>query len=165
MTEEHADLLIANAAEVITCDGPADGLAGEAVRQRELITDGAVAVRGGVILAVGNTAELKTRYRPAQILEADGCLVSPGLVDAHSHLYMPVPVTTNGKKNSLVVASPLLCREESIAQSRGPAKPKMKISSHRQSTTWMRCWPMGRQRWRQRRVMVWIEILNYGYYA
>ena len=86
MTEEHADLLIANAAEVITCDGPADGLAGEAVRQRELITDGAVAVRGGVILAVGNTAELKTRYRPAQILEADGCLVSPGLVDAHSHL-------------------------------------------------------------------------------
>ena len=59
MTEEHADLLIVNAAEVITCDGPAAGLAGEEVRQRELITDGAVAVRGGVIVAVGNTTELK----------------------------------------------------------------------------------------------------------
>jgi len=86
MNKEHADLLITNAAEVISCDGPAEGLAGDAVRHLDPILNGAVAVRDGKIVEVGNTTELESRYHPKRIFQADGCLISPGLVDPHSHL-------------------------------------------------------------------------------
>lgn len=49
---------------------------------------GAVAVRDGEILAVGPAAELRARYTAAADLDATGCLVLPGLVNAHTHLAM-----------------------------------------------------------------------------
>ena len=52
------------------------------------IANGAVAMRDGVILAVGTTAELAPLAgHAAVIIEAAGCVVTPGLVNTHHHLY------------------------------------------------------------------------------
>jgi imidazolonepropionase len=83
---EPADLLIRNAAEVVTCRGPADGVRGPALGQLEVIPDGAVAVRDGRILAVGTTLQLDGRFEAGETIDATGHLVSPGLVDPHTHL-------------------------------------------------------------------------------
>jgi 5-methylthioadenosine/S-adenosylhomocysteine deaminase len=53
--------------------------------QRRVIEDGAVAVHGDRIVAVGPTAELQPRYRAAQTLDARRQAVLPGFVDAHAH--------------------------------------------------------------------------------
>jgi 5-methylthioadenosine/S-adenosylhomocysteine deaminase len=49
------------------------------------IADGAVAVRAGRIAAVGPTAELVARFHVAETIDASGCAVLPGLIDAHMH--------------------------------------------------------------------------------
>ena len=52
------------------------------------IADGAVAFRDGVILAVGTTADLAPLASHADlIVEAAGCVVTPGLINTHHHLY------------------------------------------------------------------------------
>ena len=76
MNKEHADLLITNAAEVISCDGPAEGLAGDAVRHLDPILNGAVAVRDGKIVEVGNTTELESRFHPKRIFQATKMIVA-----------------------------------------------------------------------------------------
>jgi 5-methylthioadenosine/S-adenosylhomocysteine deaminase len=53
-----------------------------------VVADGAVAVRDGVILAVGPAGELGGQFEAAEVLEATGCLVMPGLVNTHAHLAM-----------------------------------------------------------------------------
>ena len=53
---------------------------------RRILADGAVAVDGGRILAVGPVAELAARYPSARRrIEARGKVVLPGLIDAHTH--------------------------------------------------------------------------------
>ncbi|MFE7070774.1 amidohydrolase [Streptomyces sp. NPDC057620] len=53
-----------------------------------IVPDGAVAVRDGEIVEVGPAGELRARYADAESLDASGCLVLPGLVNAHTHLAM-----------------------------------------------------------------------------
>ena len=66
------DLLIERATLVATVDD-----------QRREIPGGWVAVKGGVVAAVGAPgAEPSARAR----LDASGCLVTPGLVNTHHHL-------------------------------------------------------------------------------
>jgi len=49
------------------------------------VPDGAVAVWGGRIAAVGPTADLAARFHVEERLDASGCAVLPGLIDAHMH--------------------------------------------------------------------------------
>jgi len=53
-----------------------------------VVEDGAVAVRGRRIEAVGPAVELVARFPAARRLDAAGCLVLPGLVNAHTHVPM-----------------------------------------------------------------------------
>ena len=50
--------------------------------------EGALAVRGGRILAVGPRQEVAGRYRAPRTLDAGGGLLLPGLIDGHTHLPM-----------------------------------------------------------------------------
>jgi cytosine/adenosine deaminase-related metal-dependent hydrolase len=69
----EVDLLVAGARAVATLDA-----------ERREIADGWVAIEQGVITAVGAPGhEPKARQR----LDARGCLVTPGLVNAHHHLW------------------------------------------------------------------------------
>ncbi len=79
------DLIIHSAAQLITIqdEGPKRGAA-----QGDLgiIEDGAVAVRGQQILAVGTTKEIRVLADgETQFIDAAGCVVLPGFVDAHTH--------------------------------------------------------------------------------
>ena len=62
MAKRKIDGLIHNAAELLLCCGPADGIRGDALRAIETIPDGAVAYHEGRIAAVGGTAVLMAAY-------------------------------------------------------------------------------------------------------
>lgn len=49
------------------------------------VLDGAVAIKGNRILAVGQSHELENRFEAAQTIEASGHAVLPGLIDGHMH--------------------------------------------------------------------------------
>ena len=57
-------------------DGPGYGL----------IEDGAVAWRDGRIAFVGNSADLPAEFAGAGPIDAAGCLLTPALIDCHTHL-------------------------------------------------------------------------------
>jgi 5-methylthioadenosine/S-adenosylhomocysteine deaminase len=52
---------------------------------RRIIRDGAVAIAGGRVVAVGKTAEVAAAHPAARVLSARGKVVTPGLVDSHIH--------------------------------------------------------------------------------
>jgi len=52
-----------------------------------VLSDGAVAIEGGRIAAVGSAADIASRYDGAETIDASGKLVMPGLINAHTHLY------------------------------------------------------------------------------
>ncbi|WP_406289065.1 amidohydrolase family protein [Embleya sp. NBC_00896] len=52
------------------------------------VPDGAVAVHDGRIVAVGTAAELGASHPARDTVDARGCLVLPGLVNAHAHSAM-----------------------------------------------------------------------------
>ncbi len=68
------DLLVVGG-ELLTMDGDPSSQAGQAV-----------AIADGRILAIGPEAELRVAHDPIRILDANGGLVMPGLVNAHQHL-------------------------------------------------------------------------------
>ena len=53
-----------------------------------VIADGAVAVRGGRIAAVGRRRQIERRFRARRRIDAAGRLVLPGFVNAHTHVAM-----------------------------------------------------------------------------
>ncbi len=53
---------------------------------RSIITDGAVAVRGGRIIAVDTWEATHGRFEPDEILGGSNRIVMPGLINAHQHL-------------------------------------------------------------------------------
>ena len=55
--------------------------------ENELIPDGALLTEGDRIAAVGRTTELMGRYPNEEILDAQGKLVMPGIICAHTHFY------------------------------------------------------------------------------
>ena len=69
-----ADLVIVNAKLVATCDGEGRELPG-----------GWVAITGGLISGVGASTE--PAPAAAATLDAAGCLVTPGLVNTHHHIF------------------------------------------------------------------------------
>ena len=76
-------LLFTGTAQVATCTGPshgADGADPAGVRE-----GAAVAVQNGRIAAVGDEAELRARYPGAETVDCAGGVLTPGLVDSHTH--------------------------------------------------------------------------------
>jgi 5-methylthioadenosine/S-adenosylhomocysteine deaminase len=70
---EAADILITGGT-VITMDSA-----------RRVLEDGAVAIRGDRIVAVGPSRELAARFTARQIIDAKRKIVMPGLIDGHGH--------------------------------------------------------------------------------
>jgi 5-methylthioadenosine/S-adenosylhomocysteine deaminase len=54
--------------------------------RREVLLGGTVAVAGDRILAAGATSELRSRWPGTAELDATGCVVTPGMINAHQHL-------------------------------------------------------------------------------
>lgn len=84
-------IFIRNAAQLITLQGSSDAprVKGE-MSELGIIENGSVWIEDGVIRAVGTDAELSAKYAErladAEVVDAAGKLVTPGLVDPHTHL-------------------------------------------------------------------------------
>ncbi len=70
------DLLLVNAL-VLTMD-----------EEYHVYEPGAVAIRGDTLLAVGPEAEVRSAYHAAEVVDCQGRVVMPGLVNAHTHVPM-----------------------------------------------------------------------------
>jgi len=57
-------------------------------RRRSLYLDGAVAVRGRDIVAVGPTEQITSRFQATETIDCRGLIVTPGLINAHTHVPM-----------------------------------------------------------------------------
>lgn len=77
--------LVLEATQVLTCPGGSGPRRGQALSNIGLIEDGAVAIKDGRVEAVGKRSELRDRFPSAQRTELPGCVLSPGLVDSHTH--------------------------------------------------------------------------------
>ena len=82
---DEVDLLIRNAAQLVTCTSPSGPKRGDAMADVALIADGAVAIDDGKIVAVGPSGELAARYRGRRTIDAADKVVCPGFVDPHTH--------------------------------------------------------------------------------
>ena len=56
--------------------------------RHRVIENGAVAVSGDRILAVGTKAEIDARYQPKQRLDRPDAIIAPGLINTHTHAAM-----------------------------------------------------------------------------
>ncbi|MFN3244553.1 MAG: imidazolonepropionase [Planctomycetota bacterium] len=84
---ETVDRLFVHCRQLVTLtDGePTGPRRKDAMQPMGVIDDGAVAVQGGRIVAVGSTDEITARYRAPEELDLDGFVVMPGFVDCHTH--------------------------------------------------------------------------------
>jgi len=73
---EQVNLLL-TASTVVTMD-----------EDRQLISPGAVAVRGNEIVAVGPEAEITQAYQADETIRCDESLIIPGLINTHVHMPM-----------------------------------------------------------------------------
>jgi len=69
--------LIIRGGTVVTMDG-----------SHRVIEDGAVAVKGGRVVAVDDTADIDRRYAAREVINAVGKVVIPGLINGHTHVPM-----------------------------------------------------------------------------
>ena len=81
-----APLAVINCAQLVTLGGPNAPRTGQALREPGIVPDGALLVRGGRIEAAGTMRELAPQIGPEyEVVDARGCAVLPGFVDAHTH--------------------------------------------------------------------------------
>lgn len=73
MSIEPVDILITGA-HILTMDV-----------DRRILMDGAVAIRGDRIVAVGKAADLTDRFHAKERIDASGFVMTPGFIDCHVH--------------------------------------------------------------------------------
>jgi imidazolonepropionase len=78
------DLLIHSASQLLTLAGPPQR--GSSLGSLGIIENGAVAVEGSEILAVGQAEALRDQYHGKETIDASGRVVLPGFIDPHTHL-------------------------------------------------------------------------------
>ena len=72
---------------------------------RREIKDGAVWIRDGVIEAVGSSAELATYAAEAdEVINMTGCIVLPGLINTHHHMYQSLTRAIPGAQDAELFA-------------------------------------------------------------
>lgn len=80
-------LAIVNIGQLVTLAGPARPRVREQLRELGLVPNAALLIEDGRIVAAGPYAELRAKIPPTAVLiDAKGGCVTPGFVDAHTHL-------------------------------------------------------------------------------
>jgi imidazolonepropionase len=79
-------LAVINCAQLLTLKGPARARVGAELSELGIVTDGALLVRAGRIVAVGARREVAPLIEnDCTVVDAGGRVVLPGFVDAHTH--------------------------------------------------------------------------------
>jgi imidazolonepropionase len=77
--------LFLNAAQVVTCAGPARSRRGAEMRDAGVRDNVGVVVEHGRIAAIAKPAELREQFAGADVIDCRGGVLMPGLVDSHTH--------------------------------------------------------------------------------
>ncbi len=85
------DLFFVNASQVVTCAGPARVRKGSEMADAGVLSDVAVAVTGGKIAALGAARDLLPAYGGYEVVDCRGGVLTPGLVDSHTHAVFGKP--------------------------------------------------------------------------
>ena len=82
-----ADLILKNIGKLVTMQGSSNFKVKEEMNNTQIIEDAYIAVKNGKILAIGVGDVFGNIIAPnTQIHDAQGLLVTPGLIDSHTHL-------------------------------------------------------------------------------
>jgi len=80
-------LAIVNIGQLVTLAGPARARVGGELRELGKVENAAIMIEDGRIVAVGSSGELRGQIANAgTVIDAQGRCVTPGFVDAHTHL-------------------------------------------------------------------------------
>ena len=81
------DLNVVHAASLVRVTDGGEPRRGALQNELDIVADGAVAIRGGVIVAAGPTADVLAAHGDPHVptIDATGRCVMPGLVECHSH--------------------------------------------------------------------------------
>ena len=85
--QKRATLLIKNIGQLVTMAGAAPRL-GAQMKQLEIIKNGGIAAAADEIIAAGKSGEIEGQSELAEsctVIDAKGAVVTPGLIDPHSH--------------------------------------------------------------------------------
>jgi imidazolonepropionase len=82
---EDSALLFANASQIVTCAGAPGARRGAEMGDAGIRTDVAVAVVGDCIASLGKLSDLRKQYPNATEIDCGGGVLTPGLVDSHTH--------------------------------------------------------------------------------
>jgi len=86
LLKTEVDLIIEHAKQLVTAKGYSERPAiGPEMKDVGILEDGAVAIAGEKIVAVGKTSEVLSEYVAAGKIDATGKIVTPGFIDAHTH--------------------------------------------------------------------------------
>jgi imidazolonepropionase len=89
-----SDRVFVNASQVVTCRGPGRARVGEEMSAFEILDDGAVVVRGDVIVEVGGSRDVARRHPKAKKIDCRRGVLMPALVDSHTHAIFGAPRAT-----------------------------------------------------------------------
>jgi 5-methylthioadenosine/S-adenosylhomocysteine deaminase len=76
MSKQKVDILLTNG-WLVTMD-----------KEMRIFTGGAIAIKGAAIEAVGPTQEIEAAFEATTTLDCADCIISPGLINAHTHAPM-----------------------------------------------------------------------------
>lgn len=78
-------IALLHASQLVTLAGPRRARVGPEMSELGIIRDGGMLIEDGVITATGASAEIEKQARGAEVIDARGCVVMPGFIDAHTH--------------------------------------------------------------------------------
>ncbi len=90
------DLIIKNAKQLITMQGPSRARVGKEADDIGIIENGALAIDDKRIIAVGNSEQIAIDYQSKNMIDAADKVVMPGFVDPHTH-----PIFYSTRENEL----------------------------------------------------------------
>lgn len=80
------DLIIHHAGQLVTCAGHGKAKKGREMLELGIIENGAIAIKGNLIKAVGTSEEILSKYESEDVLDANGKVVMSAFVDPHTHI-------------------------------------------------------------------------------
>ncbi len=80
------DLIIYNAKQLVTCASNGTAKKGAAMEDVGIVENGAVAVKDGVIAAVGKSDEILRGFEASTVIDANQKVVCPAFVECHTHI-------------------------------------------------------------------------------
>jgi imidazolonepropionase len=81
-----SSIAVLHASQLITLVGPERPRVGGEMSELGIVPDGGMFIRDGEIERVGSSDEIQKHIGDAEVVDANGRVVMPGFIDAHTHL-------------------------------------------------------------------------------